>query len=111
MGAGGVADDFIRRKLEDAGHGGDGPAQVAAGAGKEREDKLSGGEARLTDHAAKRGPLAKTAGPIAWELSGSMRIHGVNVVLSGKVQRGKFERRSMRLAPPFRNTPYKPGPG
>ncbi len=44
MGAGGVADQFIGRKLENAGHGLDGTAEFAASADEEWQDQLRGAQ-------------------------------------------------------------------
>ena len=55
MDARGLAQQFIRRKLEDARHGIDGLAQFAPGAGEKRQDQMLHAQARFADQFPQRG--------------------------------------------------------
>ena len=60
--AGRLAQQFIRRKLEHAGHGGDGPAQLAARADEQRQDQLGDVQLRLPHQLRARPATGANAG-------------------------------------------------
>ena len=90
VGGGGFAQQFIRRKLEHAGHGGDGLADFFAAADKERQDELLHAQAGLADEAAEGGILAETARAADRELAERLKVHGLILVSKREVQSGKL---------------------
>lgn len=90
VGGGGFAQQFIRRKLEHAGHGGNGLADFFAGADEEGQDELLHTQARLADEAAEGGILAETARATIRELAERLKVHGLILVSKREVQSGKF---------------------
>ena len=61
VGARRFADNFVRRKLEHAGHGLDGAAQFFAEARKQRQDELLHAQMRFGDEPPQRGRLPQPA--------------------------------------------------
>lgn len=80
MGGGGFDHDFIGGKLKDAGHGVDGAAEFAAGAGEEGQHELGGIELGFGDEATQDGGLAQSTGS---DDGVSGQIHGAMVVFTG----------------------------
>jgi len=88
--AGGFADQFIGRELENAGHGVDGAADFAAGADEQGQDELRGTEAGFADHAAQGGRLAQAAEAGGGKLCGVTRVHADTVNSKAKLQSAKL---------------------
>ena len=74
VGARRFADQFIRRKLKDAGHGGDGVAQLAPATNKHRQHELLDAQARFGDKPSQRRRLPQPARAITRKLSDT-QIH------------------------------------
>ena len=89
VGARGLAQQFVGRKLENSRHGVDGLAQLATGADEQRQNQLLHAQARFADEIPQCGRRAQTARAIIWKLSG-VHIHKLILVSNRQVQSGKW---------------------
>ena len=87
VGAGRFADQFIRRKLKDPGHGLDGTAHFFAGAREQRQHQLLNAQPGFGHEPAQRGRLPQ---PARARHGKSGQCHGSSLVFVRAVQSAKF---------------------
>jgi hypothetical protein len=91
MRADGLAQQFIGRKLEYAGHGGDGAADFSSGANEQRQHELRRAQMGFGHELSQRRRLPQPARAIGWKLSNGLQAHEPILVSKQEEQSRKWQ--------------------
>jgi hypothetical protein len=91
MRANGLAQKFIGRKLEYAGHGGDGAADFSSGTNEQRQHELRRAQMGFGHELPQRRRLAQPARAICRKLSNGLQAHEPILVLKREEQSRKWQ--------------------